>query len=60
MKKPIHYDDRSEIRDKGVGFYRLSQVEEERQQQLNALNRLRVEVSYQVWPSSMLVLILLE
>jgi hypothetical protein len=33
-----------EIRTKGVGFYRFSKVEEERQEQMRALKQLRLEV----------------
>lgn len=38
---PAHYDDTKEIRTKGIGFYRFSQSESERQGQLAELNALR-------------------
>ncbi|CAG8532865.1 5773_t:CDS:2 [Funneliformis mosseae] len=40
---PIHYDETKEIRTKGVGFYRFSKDEEERQEQMRALKQLRLE-----------------
>ncbi|CAI2184757.1 5149_t:CDS:2 [Funneliformis geosporum] len=40
---PIHYDETKEIRTKGVGFYRFSKDEEERQEQMTALKELRLE-----------------
>jgi hypothetical protein len=40
---PVHYDETKEIRTKGVGFYRFSKDEEERQEQMRALKQLRLE-----------------
>ncbi|RHZ88543.1 hypothetical protein Glove_22g202 [Diversispora epigaea] len=40
---PIHYDETKEIRTKGVGFYRFSQDEKEREEQLRALKEMRIE-----------------
>ncbi|RIA98753.1 hypothetical protein C1645_812442 [Glomus cerebriforme] len=40
---PIHYDETKEIRTKGVGFYRFSKDEGERQEQMRALKQLRLE-----------------
>ncbi|PKY45287.1 hypothetical protein RhiirA4_419720 [Rhizophagus irregularis] len=40
---PIHYDETKEIRTKGVGFYRFSKDEDERQEQMRALKQLRLE-----------------
>ncbi len=34
----------SETRDHGVGYYQFSKVEEERQEQQNALNKMRAQV----------------
>lgn len=40
---PQHYDERREVRTKGVGFYRFSRDEDERTTQMNELKRLRNE-----------------
>ncbi|CAG8519433.1 13860_t:CDS:2 [Acaulospora morrowiae] len=40
---PIHYDETKEIRTKGVGFYRFSKDEEERQKQMRELKEMRLE-----------------
>ncbi|CAG8558346.1 7324_t:CDS:2 [Cetraspora pellucida] len=40
---PIHYDETNEIRTKGVGFYRFSQDELEREEQMRALKEMRLE-----------------
>ncbi|KAG9285389.1 hypothetical protein G9A89_010864 [Geosiphon pyriformis] len=40
---PLHYDETKEIRTKGVGFYRFSKNEEERQEQMSALKEMRYE-----------------
>lgn len=40
---PSHFDDTKEVRTLGVGFYRLSQNEEERKAQLEKLSALRQE-----------------
>ncbi|CAN6633877.1 hypothetical protein TRVA0_014S01486 [Trichomonascus vanleenenianus] len=39
----VHYDDRWEIRDKGVGFYRFSQDKDTRQAQMESLLSMRRE-----------------
>ncbi|CAG8765285.1 37496_t:CDS:2 [Gigaspora margarita] len=40
---PIHYDETKEIRTKGVGFYRFSKDELEREEQMRALKEMRLE-----------------
>ncbi|CAG8497185.1 5793_t:CDS:10 [Ambispora leptoticha] len=40
---PQHYDETKEIRTKGVGFYRFSKDEQERQEQMRALKEMRNE-----------------
>lgn len=39
--RDAHYDDTAEIRTKGIGFYRFSQNETDRQNQMSDLNTLR-------------------
>lgn len=39
--EPEHFDDTKEIRSRGVGFYRFSKEEEERQRQMRELTELR-------------------
>ncbi|CAG8549975.1 6431_t:CDS:10 [Ambispora gerdemannii] len=43
LKNPQHYDETKEIRTKGVGFYRFSKDEQERQEQMRALKEMRNE-----------------
>ncbi|CAG8467480.1 22368_t:CDS:2 [Racocetra persica] len=40
---PLHYDETKEIRTKGVGFYRFSKDELEREEQMRALKEMRLE-----------------
>ncbi|CAG8694831.1 5871_t:CDS:10 [Dentiscutata erythropus] len=40
---PIHYDETKEIRTKGVGFYRFSKDELEREEQMRTLKEMRLE-----------------
>ncbi|KAJ3095025.1 hypothetical protein HK100_005944, partial [Physocladia obscura] len=43
LPPPLHFDPNREIRNLGVGYYRLSQEDEERKKQMDALESLRKE-----------------